>query len=471
MDKEFISAIEQICEERGIAKEKVLETVEMAIAAAYKKEQGRKGQVVRAKLDLETGETKLFQVKLVVDETMLKPEKEEGDEGALEEEVGAPELARGGENEDLEEGEEGEDKKIRFNLEKHEMIADAKKIKKGIKVGDELLIPLESSASYGRIAAQTAKQVIVQRIREAEKEAVFEEFKGKAGQIMSGVVQRMERGNIFFDLGRGNGVLTKEEQIFSEYYRIGQRFRLYVLEVQMAPQGSMIILSRIHPAMINRLFEIEVPEIAAGTVVIKAVAREAGSRSKVAVVSMDEKIDPIGSLVGQKGTRVQAVINELGGEKIDIIQWDEDSAKFIANSLSPAKAISVDIKKKEKKAVVKVPEDQLSLAIGKKGQNVRLAAKLTGWKIDILSAKGEKIELEEAGEEEKKIKDAEAETTEVAIEKNGEQKEKTEEKSAQGGPAPGGKEKPKKKKTAAKKTKKAKEEKEEGGGEEEKEAE
>jgi len=460
MDKEFISAIEQICEERGIAKEKVLETVEMAIAAAYKKEQGRKGQVVRAKLDLETGETKLFQVKMVVDETMLKLEKEEGDEEVSEEEGGTPGSTRGGEDEYLEEDEEGEDKKIRFNPEKHEMIAEAKKTKKSIKVGDELLIPLESSASYGRIAAQTAKQVIVQRIREAEKEAVFEEFKGKAGQIMSGVVQRMERGNIFFDLGRGNGVLTKEEQIFSEYYRIGQRFRLYVLEVQMAPQGSMILLSRIHPAMINRLFEIEVPEVAAGTVVIKAVAREAGSRSKVAVVSIDEKIDPIGSLVGQKGTRVQAVINELGGEKVDIIQWDEDPAKFIANALSPAKAIDVDIKKREKKAVVKVPEDQLSLAIGKRGQNVRLAAKLTGWKIDIMSAKGEKVEVEETEAGEEKIKDTEIETA-VAVEEKGGQKEGVEEKSAQGlrlrgsdsrsGLALGGEEKPKKKRAVRKK--------------------
>lgn len=454
MDKEFISAIEQICEERGIAKEKVLETVEMAIAAAYKKEQGRKGQVIRAKLDLETGETKIFQVKLVVDETMLKPEpepkKEESDE-----EVSAEERAVDGgakereekESEELEE--EGEDKKIRFNPEKHMMIDEAKKIEKNIKVGDELLIPLESSAGYGRIAAQTAKQVIVQRIREAEKEAIFEEFRGKEGQIISGVVQRVEGGNVFFDLGRGNGVLTKEEQIFGEYYRIGQRFRLYVLEVQMASQGSMILLSRIHPLMINRLFEIEVPEVAAGTVVIKSVAREAGSRSKVAVVSTDEKIDPIGSLVGQKGTRVQAVINELGGEKIDIIQWDEDPAKFIANALSPAKVIDADIKKREKRVVVKVPEDQLSLAIGKKGQNVRLAAKLTGWKIDIMSAKGEKIEVEEAEKEEseKEINEVETEK-DAAVEKvKKEQKEKTEEK----------KEKPKKRKTTTTKTEKAKE--------------
>ncbi|MBI4836946.1 MAG: transcription termination/antitermination protein NusA [Candidatus Portnoybacteria bacterium] len=453
MDKEFISAIEQICEERGIAKERVLETIEMAIAAAYKKEHGRKGQIIRAEIDLETGEAKIFQVKLVVDETMLKPEKEGGEEETLTEEEVASEATKDREEEMR--GED-EDKKIRFNPEKHIMVDEAKKTKKGVKVGDELLIPLEPSAGYGRIAAQTAKQVIVQRIREAEKEAVFEEFRGKEGQIISGVVQRMERGNIFFDLGRGNGVLTKEEQIFGEYYRPGQRFRLYVFEVRMAPQGSMILLSRVHPAMISRLFEIEVPEVAAGTVVIKSVAREAGSRSKIAAVSTDEKIDPIGSLVGQKGTRVQAVINELGGEKIDIIQWDEDPAKFIANALSPAKAIDVDIKKRERRAVVKVPEDQLSLAIGKKGQNVRLAAKLTGWKIDILSAKGEKIDAEEGEKEEggeEKVNDAEIEKDTAAEREKKEQKDKTEEKE----------EKPKKKRAATKEPKKAKEKKEEKG--------
>ena len=382
MDRDFISAIEQICEERGIAKEKVLETIEMAIAAAYKKEHGRKGQNIRAKLDLVSGNIQLFQVKLVVDEDMLKPELEEGEEPIEEEKFFH--------NEELEEGEE---RKVRFNPERHIMLDEAEKINKEIQVKEEMLFPLEADKNYGRIAAQTAKQVIIQRIREAEKEAVFEEYKGKEGQIVSGMVQRAERGNILFDLGRGNGVLPKEEQIFGEYYRTGQRFRLYVLEVQKGPQGSMVLLSRVHPEMISRLFEIEVPEIAAGTVIIKSVAREAGARSKIAVHSTEERIDPIGSLVGQKGTRVQAVINELGGEKIDIIQWDENPGKFVAFALSPAKVISADILENERKAVVKVPEDQLSLAIGKKGQNVRLAAKLTGWKIDIISTKGEKVEI------------------------------------------------------------------------------
>jgi len=288
---------------------------------------------------------------------------------------------------------------------------------------------LEADEHYGRIAAQTAKQVIIQRIREAEKEAVFEEYKEREGQVLSGIVQRMERGNVIFDLGRGSGVLPQEEQTIGEFYQLGQRFRLYLLEVQRGHQGSVILLSRVRPEMISRLFEIEVPEIAAGTVVIKGVAREAGSRSKIAVVSTEERIDPIGSLVGQKGTRVQAVINELGGEKVDIIQWDENAGKFVANSLSPAKVIDVDIYEKDRKAVVKVPEDQLSLAIGKRGQNVRLAAKLTGWKIDILSAKSEAVPAEggeiEAKEEEKEAEEkAEAKTGVKKTKKKSKKEEK-----------------------------------------------
>jgi N utilization substance protein A len=376
MNRDFLSAIEQICEERGISKERVLETIEMAIAAAYKKEHGRKGQNIKAKLDLVTGDAQLSQVKLVVDESMLKPELEEGEEPV---------------EEKIDENIPEEERKIRFNEEKHIMIEEAKKIDENIKPRDEMVFPLKADQNYGRIAAQTAKQVIVQRIREAEKEAVFEEYKEKEKSVVSGMVQRIERGNVLIDLGRGNGVLPKEEQIVGEYYRIGQRFRVYVIEVQKGPQGSAILLSRVRPEMISRLFEIEVPEIAADTVIIKAVAREAGSRSKIAVMSMEEKIDPIGSLVGQKGTRVQAVINELGGEKIDIIQWDENPSKFVAHALSPAKVLNVEIRENERKAVVSVPEDQLSLAIGKRGQNVRLAAKLTGWKIDVISGKSEVV--------------------------------------------------------------------------------
>jgi N utilization substance protein A len=244
-------------------------------------------------------------------------------------------------------------------------------------------------------------------------------------------------------LGRGTGILPREEQIAGEYYRLGQRFRVYIVEVQKGPQGSVVLLSRVRPEMISRLFEIEVPEISAGTVEITSVAREAGSRSKIAVMSTEEKIDPIGSLVGQKGTRVQAVINELGGEKIDIIQWDESPAKFVGNSLSPAKVVDVEINEEEKRATVKVPEDQLSLAIGKRGQNVRLAAKLTGWRIDILSAKGEVVDVEETEEKEAEkaaVKEEEKETEkkeeikekEPAGEEKGGETKKEEEKPAEG---------------------------------------
>lgn len=387
MEKEFLSVIEQICEERGIAKEKVLETIEMAIAAAYRKEYSRKGQNIRAKFDLETGEVKIFQVKLVVDQSMLKTETEIEKETEKEKET--------------ETETEEEEKKIRFNPEKHIPIEEARQIKKNIKPKEELLIPLEAGQDYGRIAAQTAKQVIIQRIREAEREAVYNEFKEKESQVLSGLVQRIERGNIFFDLGRASGLLLKEEQIPGEYYKIGQRFRVYVSQVTKDIHGPGILLSRIQPEMITRLFEIEVPEITSGSVVIKSVAREAGSRSKVAVTSTEERVDPIGSLVGQKGTRVQAVINELGGEKIDIIEWSDQPAKFIANALAPAKVIEVKISKKEKRATVEAPEDQLSLAIGKKGQNVRLAAKLTGWKIDVVSTQRKETETEK----EKEIKE------------------------------------------------------------------
>ncbi|MFH0805696.1 MAG: transcription termination factor NusA [Patescibacteria group bacterium] len=370
--KPFISAIEQICEEKGISEKKVLETVEMALSAAYRKEYDRKGQNIKIKFDLKTGQMEVFQVKLVVDKTMLKPETEENEEIEKEEE-----FATGGE----------EERKIRFNPEKHIMIEDAKKKS---KPGDEIEYPLEVAYDFGRIAAQTAKQVIIQRIREAERDAIYDEYKEKEGQIVSGVVQRVEKGNVFLDIGKTTGALFFEEQIPRENYRIGQRLKAYILEVQKNSHGPSIILSRAHPKMVSHLFELEVPEISSGTVEIKSIAREAGSRSKIAVASTEERVDPIGSMIGQKGTRVQAVINELAGEKIDIIEWSEDPIKFLSQSLSPAKVNDVKIDKTRNEAKVIVPEDQLSLAIGIKGQNVRLAAKLTGWKIDIVAQEEKK---------------------------------------------------------------------------------
>ncbi len=375
--KQFASALGQISEEKGISPEKVLETIEIALAAAYKKEYGEKGQIVRAEFNPKTGDVKFSQVKIVVDQSMLKPEGEEDEEKSGEPSFSAKRADT--------EGEEGE-KKIRFNAERHIILDEAKKTKKDIMVGDEIEFPLETHEDFGRIAAQTAKQVIVQRIREAEREAVWNEYKDKEGELVSGIIQRIEPHNIFVDLGKTVAVFPGEEQVFGERYYVGTRMKFYILSVNSDPRGPGIVLSRSHPKMISRLFELEVPEIGAGTVEIKSIAREAGNRTKIAVTSNEEGIDPIGSCIGQKGTRVAAVISEIGGEKIDIIEWSEDQDVFVSNAMSPAKVTKIEIAPRRHTAKVFVPEDQLSLAIGKAGQNVRLAAKLTGWKIDVAGA-------------------------------------------------------------------------------------
>jgi len=384
----FRSALEQLEAERGIPKQKIIETIELALAAAYKRDYGKKGQIIKAEFDPETGKTKFSQIKIVVDESMLKPE--EPAESPEETQKNLPQSEGLGEGQKPEEA-ELEPKKVRFNPERHIMLDEAKKIKKDVKVEDELIFPLETKEDYGRIAAQTAKQVIIQRIREAERESVFEEYKGKQGEIISGIVQRIEAGNVFLDLGRTIAILPREEQIKGERYRLGERVKALLFLVEQGPKGINLYLSRSHPRFLTKLFEMEVPEIANGTVEIKAVAREAGSRAKIAVSSNMEGIDPVGSCVGQKGVRVGTVISELGGEKIDIIEWAEDPAVFIANALSPAKILEVEIKPKTKEAKIIVAEDQVSLAIGKGGQNVRLAAKLTGWKLDVRSRTGETI--------------------------------------------------------------------------------
>jgi N utilization substance protein A len=393
--KTFTSAITQIAEEKGISQEKVIETIETAIAAAYKKEYGKRGQIIKAQVNPRTGKVKFWQVKLVVNRDMIYSEEE------------LEELRKKRERGELEKEEEAERdegaKKVRFNEERHILFEDAKKIKQDVKVGDELVFDLEPKEEFGRIAAQTAKQVILQRIREAERETILSEYREKEGQIISGILQRVERGDVYFDVGKTVAILPKEEQIPGEFYRPGQRMRLYCLSVQDTPKGPSVIVSRAYPKFLSKLFEMEVPEIAAGTVVIKSIAREAGSRSKVAVASEQEGVDPIGAMVGQRGTRVMAVINELGGEKIDIIQYSEKPEEYIANALAPAKTIEVKLMPKNT-ALVIVPEDQLSLAIGKEGQNVRLAAKLTGWKIDVrISANETEREIvQEYTEEEKR---------------------------------------------------------------------
>ena len=370
---EFGSAIMQIAQEKGISKEMVIETIEAALSAAYKKDYGKRGQRIRAEFSEVLGGAKFFLVKDVVDETTREFAEVSDDET---------------ETENVEEEiVEGEEKLPRFNPERDITLEDAKKIKKKAVIGDVIELELEPHSDYGRVAAQTAKQVIIQRIREAERDSMFAEYKEKEGEVVSGTVQRIEGHNVYIDLGKSIGVLFPSEQVQGENLRMGQRVKVYLYEVESDPKGPGITLSRTHPEMVRKLFELEVPEIFTGTVQIKAIAREAGARSKIAVASSEDGIDPIGSCVGQKGTRVQAVIDELGGEKIDIILWNEKPEKFIAAAISPAKVVEVKLDNDRKAAKVFVPEEQLSLAIGKQGQNVRLAAKLVGWKIDVLGAK------------------------------------------------------------------------------------
>jgi N utilization substance protein A len=372
------SVLDQLEDERGIPRERVLEAIEAALATAYKKEYGKKGQIVRVKFNPDSGKTEFSQIKVVVDETKVIPEKE------------ASEMKESGAERDP------ADERIYFNSEHHIMMEDARKIKKDAALDDELVFPLEAKSDFGRIAAQTAKQVIIQKIREAEKVSVMNEYGARQGEIVSGTVQRVERGNLFIDMGRATGMLPYEEQIPGERYRQGERVRAYLYRVEETPKGIFLKLSRSHPKFLYELFKLEVPEIASNAVEIKAIARESGSRTKIAVSSRDPHIDPVGSLVGQRGVRVSTVMSELGGEKIDIIEWSEEPARFVEAALSPAEVLSVTIDEKEQKAIVEVSEDEQSLAIGKGGQNVRLAAKLTGWRIDIRSAKGEALAEAEA---------------------------------------------------------------------------
>jgi N utilization substance protein A len=374
------SVLDQLQEERGIPKEKVLEAIELSLATAYKKEFGKKNQYIRARFDINTGTAVFEQVKVVVDESKVYMTEEEAEEARLQDKELAA-SAVPGTSDITPEG----NLKVSFDDEHHIMLDIAKKIKKDAKLGDELVFPLESKADFGRIAAQTAKQVIIQKIREAEKVSVLAEFGQREGEIVTGSVQRMERGNVFIDMGRASGILPFEEQIPGEHYRQGEKVRMYLTRVEETPRGIFLRLSRSHPKFLSKLFETEVPEIVAGAVEVKAVAREAGARSKIAVFSHDSHVDPVGSMVGQRGVRVSTVMSELGGEKIDIIEWSPEPAKFIEDSLSPAKVVSVKVNPEEASAEVVVAEDQQSLAIGKGGQNVRLAAKLTGFRIDIRS--------------------------------------------------------------------------------------
>jgi len=376
-------AIETIAQEKGIDAGAIFGAIEAALAAAYRKEYRKKGELIKCKLNPKTGDMKFSQVKLVTDENSVRLKEDESQTNADNTQTNA-DSPRGSVSGPCASASEEEELLPVYNPDRHIWLKEAREIKKGVEVGEELEFPLEDQSDFGRIASQAAKQVILQKIREIERDSVKKEYIGKEGEIVSGTVQRVERGNIYVDLGRASGIMFYTESIPGEHYRIGERLRFYLLAVQNETRVPGLILSRSHPKFVSKLFEMEVPEIHDELVEIKAVAREAGSRTKIAAGSKAEGVDPIGSLVGQRGTRVMAVTNELGNEKIDIIGWSEAPDKFIAAALSPAKVVSVEILPR-REARVMVPEDQLSLAIGKGGQNVRLAAKLTGWKIDVRS--------------------------------------------------------------------------------------
>lgn len=339
----FEAAINQICDEKKLSREKVIETIEQALAAAYRKEYGEAKQIVKAEINLEDlTKTKMFRVFHVVED------------------------------------EEFEEEANQITLK------DAKKKDKKLKIGDEYVTPLPQKSDFGRIAAQTAKQVIIQRLQEAERDILLNEYKDKENTIINAVVQQISPRDVIVNLGRANAILPRTEQIPGERYHIGQRIKIFVVSVEESTKEPRILVSRSRPELVEKLFEMEVPEISAGTVTIDDIAREPGSRTKLSVSAHQEGLDPVGSCVGQRGIRIQSVLTEMGNEKIDIILHDENPEQYIINALSPAKIEKVTVNKKKKEAKVNVQDDQLSLAIGKSGQNVRLASKLTGYKIDII---------------------------------------------------------------------------------------
>lgn len=373
--KALQSTLEQIEQEKNIPRAKILEAIEHSLAAAYKKDYGAKGQVIRSHFNAETGDLEFFQVKTVVDETRVKPaltEEQLADPDFVEEEI----------------SEDDEDQRVRFNVEHHMYVADAQRIRPNISLDDEIIFPLdnplEENEEFGRVAAMTAKQVIIQKLREAEKDVKLARYEKMVGTVLTGTIQKIVGGKVFVELApRTIGVIEQDKQPKGEWYQAGEPIKVYLEAVEPGVRGVRITLSRTHPEFIRDLFRSESPEVATDIVEIKSISREPGSRTKIAVHSNDPDVDPIGACVGQRGSRINAVTSNLGEEKIDIILWSEDELLFVANSLAPAQVLDIegDIEKKQAKVVVS--EDQLSLAIGKEGQNARLAARLTGWKIDI----------------------------------------------------------------------------------------
>ena len=447
---EISSAIKQLCEEKNLDYKSVIAAVELALAAAYRKDYGERNQNIVVKFDPVAGTSQIFDVKKVVENL---PEQEEAE---MLQNLYNPNPKEFHKDETrgemtVKEGAEEEEKK-KFNPKTDIQIKEASILKHDVQVGEEIYTDLPIPDSYGRMAAQTAKQVIIQKLREMERDMIFGEFKSKEREVVSGIVQRREGRFVFVDLGKAIGLLPAEEQIYSERYNPNDRIKVFIKEVREGHKGPEIILSRRSDEILRKIFYLEIPEVANGLVEIKAVAREAGSRSKVAIYTEADNVDPVGSCVGQRGSRVQTIISELGGEKIDIIEYNEDAEKFIANSLAPAKVMSIELDEAEHKAIVKVSPDKLSLAIGKAGQNVRLAARLTGWKIDIIEAseEGEKkvLAVDEESliltEENEVLKEAVA--SDAAVPEEGESVAESKD------------DKKEKKETKTKKTKKAKKE-------------
>lgn len=409
--KTLNAALDELREEKGISRESVVEALETALAAAYRREYGKRGQIIRSTFNPETGDLEFKQAKIVVDATLVRGEDEEasGDD----------------------------DHRSRFNPEQHIMIEDARRIRKDAQLDEEILFPLEVRDDFGRIAAQAAKQVVMQKIREAERSSIIEEYGEREGEVVTGHVQRFERGNLYVDLGRATAILPYDEQIPGERYRQGERVRALLLRVDEGVRGTFIRLSRSHPKFLAKLFEQEVPEMASGVVEVKAIVREPGSRAKIAVFSNDPHVDPVGALVGQRGVRVAVVTSELGGEKIDVVEWSEDPSEYVKEALKPAQVLAIELFEDENRAGVHVAEDQQSLAIGRGGQNVRLAARLTGWKIDIRGVAGEEVaEASETGD----VEIPEETAKDMAAEERAdlaEEKEEMEDEMDTAAPAPG----------------------------------
>lgn len=432
MPSDIEQAIRQICEEKGLSYEAVIETIESALSAAYRKDYGNKMQNIEAEFDPASGGVRLFDVKTVVEdidpEELEKMQNRQAEEAAAEEaeeaakDMKAPKKEVGEKQQEVnEEVEEvGDEDEITFNPKTDVMYSDARVLKMDAEIGDVIRTELPLPGEFGRMAAMTAKQVITQKLREAEREIVFSEFKEQEGEVLIGTVQRREGRVVLVDLGRSTGVLLPEDQVRGEAYNSGDRIKVLVREVSLGTRGPQILLSRSSEELVRILFDLEIPEIADGTVQIKAIAREAGARSKVAVYSTDESIDPIGACIGQRGIRIQTIINELGGEKIDVIEWSEDPHVFITNALAPAKVLEVNLDEEEETALALVDEDQLSLAIGRGGQNVRLAAKLTGWKLSVREEGKEDEDDEGEGGTDEEVSEGRGEVKE---EVNDEQKE------------------------------------------------